>query len=484
MNSDVIAKSILDEIEDVVYISDPKTYDLYYINGSLHKALGCPPEAAWRRKKCYKVLQGMDSPCPFCTNHLLKEAEFYNWKHHNEHLDEYFYIQDKLVNFEGIQARLEIAKNVTTQTLLEQDLIAQLSEQKTLNDCISYLHTDLSPDACINHLLRLVAEYYKAERGYIFLLKDEDTVLNNTHEWCGHGVEPQIQNLQGVPATVVDSWFHKYNEVGEFYIDALTEDVNPDSVEYKMLAEQNIHSLVTAPLQNTDGSYMGFLGVDNPKENGKRTMVIRAAAKFVADFMDKNKQLDTLYQISYFDNLTGMGNRHSYSLRIQNLQNNPPETLGVVYVDINGLKAVNDKFGHKAGDDYIGELGTFLLNLYGDCSYRIGGDEFVMVCAEKEEWCFKNKLGKLQTFANKGDFPIAAIGYCWREGNCNVIEQIETADRLMYQDKEKQYNEFGGKSDLFRRKFLLDASHHDPNPGKEWLLFTELWKRNCGQEPC
>lgn len=457
MNSDIISKSILNELEDVVYIADPKTYELYYMNASLNKILGCPSEDQWRRKKCYKILQGLDAPCPFCTNHLLSHDHFYNWEHYNTLLDTYYDIQDKLVIFEGITARLEIGKDISSRKHLENNLTQQLDEQRVLNSCISLLHTAESPDDSINNLLGLVAQFYKAERGYIFTIAPSGVTLDNTHEWCEEGVEPQIQLLQNVDYDIVGHWFKKYKESGEFFIDSLNGELDHDSPEFAILDMQGIQSLVTAPLYNTDGSFMGFIGVDNPTTNMKNTTIIRAVSSFVADFMDKSKQMATLHQISYFDNLTGLQNRHSYSNKIATLQADPPASLGVIYVDINGLKAMNDIHGHKEGDIYIKTLATFLRNLYDDCAFRIGGDEFVMLCSEKEEWCFYDKLGKLTAFINSDALPMAAIGYCWRMEHCNVIEQIETADRQMYKVKEAQYKQYSGQSELFRRKYLVDA---------------------------
>lgn len=460
MNSDIISKSILNEIEDVVYISDPNTYELYYINAILAKTLGSPSESEWRRKKCYKILQGLDEPCPFCTNDKICYDRFYNWEHYNSLLNTYYDIQDKLVFFEGIEARLEIAKDVTVRKELEKDLHKRLEEQETLNQCIGMLHTPDAPDVSINKLLEIVARYYQAERGYIFMLANEDKVVNNTYEWCDQGVEPMIDFLQEVDVAIVESWFEKYTTVGEFYIDSLSEEIDKASAEFEILDAQGIDSLVTAPLYNLERKIIGFIGVDNPRENMKRTSVIRAVTSFIADFLDRSEQIEKLNQFSFFDSLTGMQNRHSYSNKIAKLQENPPNILGVIYVDINGLKAINDKYGHKEGDAYIQSISGFLKDLYTDCAFRIGGDEFVMLCNEKETWCFENKLGLLREFINKDEFPKAAIGFAWRESRCNVIEQIEIADKLMYKEKEDQYAKYTGKSEIFRHKYLADAAHH------------------------
>lgn len=452
MNSDSISTSILNELEDVVYISDPKTYELYYLNASGLRTLGNPPEEQWRRKMCYEVLQGRKEPCPFCTNDQLCHQNFYNWEHYNALLDTYFDIQDKLVDFQGVEARLEIAKDVTRRKHLEQDLERRLEEQSVLNSCISLLHTADTPEVSINKLLALVAQYHNAERGYIFLLRDEDSKVDNTHEWCAEGVEPQIEMLQDMDSSIVGHWFEKYREVGEFYIDSLTQELDPDSDEYMILDSQGIQSLVTAPLRNTEGVITGFLGVDNPKKHAKNTYVIRAVSNVVDDFLDKSAQLEMLNRLSFYDNLTGLKNRHSYSNKIAELREKPPATLGVIYADINGLKYTNDVMGHAEGDALLKELSEILYRFYEGSIYRIGGDEFVIICTDMTHTDYEARRLGLANALHGGDFPKAALGCCWREGDCSVEEQIEIADHLMQEEKINQYQTYADKTGIFRSK--------------------------------
>ncbi len=278
-------------------------------------------------------------------------------------------------------------------------------------------------------------------------------MVNNSHEWCAEGVIPQIEFLQNIPAEIVAHWFAKYRQVGEFYIDSLTEEVSPDTEEYRILEEQGIQSLITAPLYNVDGSFKGFLGVDNPKEKTKETMVIRAVSNFVADFLEKNEHMLKLYEVSYFDSLVGMRNRHSYRGMLERLEGVQLNTLGVVFVDINGLKVVNDNYGHKQGDAYIKKVGGFLKELYGDDAFRIGGDEFVVMFTDKSKAGFETKLEQLKAFIARDEFPSAAIGVSWRDENCSLGAQIEIADRLMYKHKAEQYRKYAGKSELFKLKY-------------------------------
>lgn len=101
-------KWMLDEYEGNAYLSDMETYELLYLNPSSCETLGRKFEQA-AGKKCYEVIQGRTSPCPFCTNHLLTEDEFYEWEFYNPVLERTFLIKDRIVNWEGRRARLELS---------------------------------------------------------------------------------------------------------------------------------------------------------------------------------------------------------------------------------------------------------------------------------------------------------------------------------------------------------------------------------------
>ncbi|MFQ8581982.1 MAG: hypothetical protein ACLSA6_05265 [Holdemania massiliensis] len=77
-----LTTALLEELNDVIYVSDPNTYELLFINRTIKEDLNIIDD--YIGKKCYAVLQGRDSPCPFCTNSKLKFNEYYVWEHTNE----------------------------------------------------------------------------------------------------------------------------------------------------------------------------------------------------------------------------------------------------------------------------------------------------------------------------------------------------------------------------------------------------------------
>lgn len=101
-------RSVLDTYEGNAYVSDISTYELLYLNQTSCQVLGMP---AWKAvgRKCYEIIQGRTSPCPFCTNDKLCTEEFYNWEFHNPTLGRTFLIRDLEVSWEGHRARLELS---------------------------------------------------------------------------------------------------------------------------------------------------------------------------------------------------------------------------------------------------------------------------------------------------------------------------------------------------------------------------------------
>lgn len=102
---------MLDTYEGNAYISDMDTYELLYLNKTSCKVLGMQASEVVGRK-CYEVIQGRTSPCPFCTNDRLCEEEFYQWEFANPVLERTFMIRNLKINWEGRRARLELSHDM------------------------------------------------------------------------------------------------------------------------------------------------------------------------------------------------------------------------------------------------------------------------------------------------------------------------------------------------------------------------------------
>lgn len=106
----------------------------------------------------------------------------------------------------------------------------------------------------------------------------------------------------------------------------------------------------------------------------------RVVGVFVDVTLTKLRE-DRLMHISYHDPLTGLFNRRYYDETIVEYNSNPYYPISVIVMDINGLKELNDVFGHSAGDELLIQAASLFRDNLKDKEFvaRIGGDEFVMI---------------------------------------------------------------------------------------------------------
>jgi len=104
--------TLFNSINQIAYVSDLKTHEILYVNNYCKELLGENPVG----KKCYKVLQGVDSPCSFCTNEKILEqnGEPLEWEFHNPVLNKDFLVTDKIIEWiDGRKVRFEFAIDIS-----------------------------------------------------------------------------------------------------------------------------------------------------------------------------------------------------------------------------------------------------------------------------------------------------------------------------------------------------------------------------------
>ncbi|MDY6988962.1 MAG: ATP-binding protein [Thermodesulfobacteriota bacterium] len=112
--------SIFDGIDEIIYIADPKTYEVLFANRAATHALGEEPVG----KKCYRAFQGLESPCEFCTNDIILRGNGtpYRWEYRNSMLKKDFMATDRIITWpEGRLVRLHFARDITDGRRAEKE---------------------------------------------------------------------------------------------------------------------------------------------------------------------------------------------------------------------------------------------------------------------------------------------------------------------------------------------------------------------------
>lgn len=460
---------IISQDRAISYIADLETYDLLHLNRSGMATFHLNGPEDYLGKKCYEVLQGRSAPCPFCTNDRLKPGETLCWEHYNDIMQRWISAEDRLVEIDGRNYRLETARDVHDQKMKMQRLADKLSVEEVLLDCIRALTFETDYTKAFNCFLERLGRYYRASRAYIFEFDLENQTMSNTHEWHSPNLCSTRDKLQNLPLAQIERWLSRFQKDGEFFI-SMDEMNSAEPSEYEIFQMADIKSLLAAPLM-LDGKIVGYLGVDDPSNALNDLTLLRAAAGFVIEELRKYRLVRDLEYASYTDTLTGVYNRHKYREVLHRFETESPKSLGVMYADVNGMRTLNDSYGNHYGDRILKDVSNILKECGPENVYRIGGDEFVLLFANMDKQEFQDKALQLKQKLESNQSCDVSLGCVWTEGEINVSAQITQADEMMYAEKQTYYQEVLNKDKTARMGIFNEVAKEVED--RQFLVFYQ-----------
>ncbi len=441
-----IQELVLDVSTDLIYLADMDTYEIFYINTTLLDLLDNPKEEEWRKIPCYELFQGRKSPCEFCTNSILKTDNPSFWTQYNPKFQSWITYKDKKIVHKGRNLRLEVARDISENVEINEILHDLMEEKRILVDCVGLLESQTPPHIAMQKLLKLIANFHKADRAYILDFDVNTKLAKHSFEYCSEGVKSQVGLLHGINLTSFTPFLRAFEKKLPFRIKDINTDQEMlnDPICQAELIKYNIKSLLIAPIFSHDGKVVGILGVDNPTVRLYAQSVIGPLSTFISDCFERQKFTEKLFNLSYSDGMTNLKNSHAFLEEHAKIEENYPKTLGIAYIDINGLKQINDSLGHEAGNELIIQLAHFLYEVFPENSYRVGGDEFVILASDFEENVFNTAIDEIRGKIEKVQNLHVAIGTAWTNNFSEGIKKfIEIADRAMYQNKKEFYSSKG-----------------------------------------
>lgn len=302
-------------------------------------------------------------------------------------------------------------------------------------------------DIDYTYLTQLVDEITLYDTGHAFLTNDKYEVLHSKQFEAG--VKELPENMETAYKTLEnDMCLGVAVPIGEVMKDMnyMLQDILLASfiaISLAVLVTALVTKSIIKPLKHLEGSAKevaaGNLDAeficDSKDEVGVLAQTLRETAK------ELKNRIDFINGLAYIDELTGVKNRTAYAQKLMRRQEENSENCVVFVIDLNGLKQINDKYGHLCGNEIIIKISKMITDVFGyENTYRIGGDEFVVVMyAEKDsdvkqlEMQFKDKL-KTQ---DGNIYVQAAIGYAMGDEKEAYEDIFERADKQMYDYKQK-----------------------------------------------
>ncbi|WP_313127026.1 sensor domain-containing diguanylate cyclase [Proteiniclasticum ruminis] len=270
---------------------------------------------------------------------------------------------------------------------------------------------------------RLLSQIIENTKDIIYKmdLKGNLTFLSNAWEvLLGYSLEESI-------GTSVESYIHPDDK--RLLLEFLTK------VQYS----KDHESLSDYRFRRADGTYCVFETNASPiLENGE-IVGIAGVARDISIFIKKQQEIEFL---SYRDQLTKLFNRHYLEKVRDEVKAEKNHPLGIITMDMNDLKLVNDTYGHDEGDRLLVKVSDIFRHVFPADSliFRMGGDEFMVVLPLIEEEILKQMKERLEELLDeygKEAYPVTiALGYfISHDPQEDLFDALKKADAYMYEDK-------------------------------------------------
>ena len=224
----------------------------------------------------------------------------------------------------------------------------------------------------------------------------------------------------------------------------VVKERNP--IWYESFTSAHGKNIILFPLKFRD-ELLGYIWAMN-YDVSKATSIketFETTAYILASSISNNLLMDRLKILSSKDILTGVMNRNEMNNFVDKLSkdnNVIGNSVGVIFADLNGLKRVNDEYGHNAGDTLLKNAAKTLEEVFdtGDI-YRAGGDEFTIILTGITEEELSKRVAAIREASKKYEHVCFAIGQCYNDNKSNVRLALKIADERMYEDKRRFYEE-------------------------------------------
>lgn len=295
-------------------------------------------------------------------------------------------------------------------------------------------------DEVIYRLLSMIGEMFGCSSSYVFEAKSEMEFIN-TYQWRRKRAACGGRNKEGGLdfVSVFEACREECEGGGAIIAGKRCKNRAACGKGLRYLETKGETTVLVRPIRR-DKALLGFIGASDPPvemiEPLHRFMeVFSDVISLVKEYRDSMSSLEFM---SYYDRMTGVFNRNAFESDVLILEDT--RSFGVVFCDISDLKNVNDREGHDMGDRIICRSCYLLRRIfYEEKIYRIGGDEFIVICRNMKKRIFEAKISELKDMIRRSPYHLA-IGASWAKGEqMDLSRQKNEAEEMMYGEKRKYH---------------------------------------------
>jgi diguanylate cyclase (GGDEF)-like protein len=315
--------------------------------------------------------------------------------------------------------------------------------------CITYVNKEES----MKELFNISADFFQMDLAYLISLSPEA----QPYQWRNAGIE--ADHLGGLPDEDL-AWVINLPWQNDLIHISNAELLPPEAAAAKIKLKQlNIKSLLAIKIQSKENinGFLLFASIKNKNIwRDEHIEMLKIIANLVCDALQKIESERKINKLAYYDSLTGLPNRTLFINRLElaiHLAKRSEKLIGVIFIDLDCFKGINDTLGHDGGDEILKQVASRLTRRLRkhDTITRFGGDEFLiqltqMNCIEDIEKITAGILHELaQTVVAKNQhfYLTASAGVAIHPIDGEDAETlIKNADLAMYVSKNSGKNQY------------------------------------------
>jgi len=354
------------------------------------------------------------------------------------------------------ELKLKIKKLNETKVLLENQYKFQRVLAGVSSDLVNLSTNNF--DKKINGSLAEIGQFFDIDFIQIFKFTDDEKFISSIHKWANNNFKFHINDLQNLPVNSLD-WLIKQIEDNDYFkickIDNLSQG---NKMKKKLLNSLNIESAVFVPIYIENRLFGGYIFGNSKNEicQSKKIKYINLFTEVITRAISKNLDDRKIEKLTYYDSLTGLYNRRFFEEEMKRLDTPRKLPFSILVADLNGLKIINDSYGHDKGDEMLKKAAQIIKSSLRkeDILARQGGDEFAVLLPNTSKNEAKQIVSRIKKKCKetKNDMlPISiALGRATKKRSEQKIEEIlREADDKMYKNKLSESRSI--KSNIVKR---------------------------------
>lgn len=310
-----------------------------------------------------------------------------------------------------------------------------------------------------NNLLETIGVFFRVDRTYLYYINHDNQTIKYLNNWSKIESDKREGFIEKVQSSSFKWLTNELETKKILYIEDVDKMPKEASLEKENLRQRKVKSLVAVPVA-IDDQVKAFIGTSSITEKKKWSQdnieILNIMANILSNGMVQIRSDKKIEVMAYYDSLTNLPNRFLFEKRVNNAiisaeQNK--KLAGIIFIDLDDFKSVNDTLGHDAGDYLLSEVSKRLSNKIRktDTVSRFGGDEFIVLLNNVDNYeditkAAENIMSVFSTPFTIQDEELfvsasGGVSVFPTDGECSN-HLLKNADIAMYDAKAKGKNQY------------------------------------------